>query len=476
MANTRLVYPDPAINKFSGTDPDQDAESFIQLIERKINFALGDAPADAGELANDTFRKKAMFTFLLRGPAAEWYENNITNATTWEKVRTIFITRFSDWRNNFRYRMEVELCIRGNGEEIWNFLHCIKRTVDKGWPNDLNGFEAAHHAAEREAQGRQRRQGYIDYSVKGLRPRYLQRKAQDYLMENPNATSNDFSTRIIQRDVSFQVSSNFVNDEEQTNAQMATFGQEMKNLRSEVQEHQVYAVEENPRTVNPNQKRRQNATIFCNYCRTNGLTLSWCRKKIRDEKLKRIGNKKTAENQVNFAQNYNKKRGPDHGSEQWTRGQDFQRRNQNYNNGRPTTFFPASHQKFFQGQTSHMGTNTRRVEDHMVNAKISHSVEATWIGPEVDLSIIRMGTGETMGTFLVLHGLKGETSHKITPIANQEVISLTSLLSADLTIDLRPVLHIINKSSHKAIIRHHLMWFASPQFTIPLMNYQIFAR
>ena len=52
MANTHLAYPDLAIDKFSGTDPDQDAEPFIQLIERKINFALGDAPADAGELVN----------------------------------------------------------------------------------------------------------------------------------------------------------------------------------------------------------------------------------------------------------------------------------------------------------------------------------------------------------------------------------------------------------------------------------------
>ena len=43
MANTHLAYSDLAIDKFSGTDPDQDAESFIQLIERKINFALGDA-------------------------------------------------------------------------------------------------------------------------------------------------------------------------------------------------------------------------------------------------------------------------------------------------------------------------------------------------------------------------------------------------------------------------------------------------
>ena len=129
--------------------------------------------------------------------------------------------------------MEVEHCIRGDGEEIRNFLHRIKKTVDKGWPDDMEGIAAADHGAERAAQGRQRRLRYINYSLKRLRPRYLQRKAQEYLMENPNATWNDFSTRIIQRDVSLHVLSNFLYDEEQTKAQMATLGQEMKNLRSE---------------------------------------------------------------------------------------------------------------------------------------------------------------------------------------------------------------------------------------------------
>ena len=66
IAAARLAYPDLAVDKFSCTDPGQDAESFIQLIERKINFAPGDAPGYAGELANFTFRKKALFRSLLR--------------------------------------------------------------------------------------------------------------------------------------------------------------------------------------------------------------------------------------------------------------------------------------------------------------------------------------------------------------------------------------------------------------------------
>ena len=108
----------------------------------------------------------------------------------------------------------------------------------------------------------------------------------------------------------------------------------MKNLRSELEEHRVNAVEGSSPTVDANQKRRQNATRFCKYCRTNGHTPSWCRKRIRDEELKRIEIQRTAEKKVTFTYDYNTKRGQDHGSEQWTRGQDFQRRNQIYNNDR----------------------------------------------------------------------------------------------------------------------------------------------
>ena len=311
MANAHLAYPDLALDKFSGTDPDQDAEAFVRLIECKINFALGTEPeAAADEHVIYLFRKKALFSSLLRGPAAEWYASTITDAMIWNDVRTLFITRVSDGRKKFRHRMEVEHCIRADGEEIRNFLHRIKKTVDKGWPDDMAGVLVADQAAERTAQARQRRQRYIDYTLKGLRPRYLQRKAQEYLMEHPNATWNDFSTHLINKDVSYQVSTSFLNDEEQNKAQMASLGQELKNLRTELKEHRINALEGNHRPVDPNQKGRQNATRFCGYCRTNGHTPNYCRKKMRDEEIKKLQNEATAEKKVTFTQDYNKKPGP----------------------------------------------------------------------------------------------------------------------------------------------------------------------
>ena len=48
---------------------------------------------------------------------------------------------------------EVELCVRGDGEEIRNVLHPIKKIVDKGWPDDNEGFSESNRPAERQAQG-----------------------------------------------------------------------------------------------------------------------------------------------------------------------------------------------------------------------------------------------------------------------------------------------------------------------------------
>ena len=289
------------------------------MIECKINFALGSEP-EAGELEHAIylFRKKALFSSLLRGPAAEWYGSATQDAMTWDEVRTFFITRFSDGRNQFRHRMEIEHCIRADIEETRKFLHRIKKTVDKGWPDDMVGIAPDDQNAERTAQARQRRQRYIDYTLKGLRPLYLQRKAQEHLMEHPNATWNDFSTHLIIKDVSYQVSTSFLNDEEQNKAQMASLGQELKNLRTELKEHRVKALEGNQRPVDSNQKGRQNATRFCGYCRTNGRTPNYCRKKMRDEEIKKLQNEATAEKKVTFTQDYNKRRGPSHGSGNWT--------------------------------------------------------------------------------------------------------------------------------------------------------------
>ena len=114
--------------------------------------------------------------------------------------------------------------------------------------------------------------------------------------------------------------------------------------------------------------------------------------------------------------------------------------------------------------------------DPLINVEISHLIQTMELDLEMDLSITRMGTGDQMQTFLVHHRLKEETFHRITPIANQEVINLITLRSVDLTIDQRLVLRPTNKNFRRTIIKHHLMWSVSQQQMIRLTKYRTFAR
>ena len=138
--------------------------------------------------------------------------------------------------------------------------------------------------------------------------------------------------------------------------------------------------------------------------------------------------------------------------------------------------FPHVIRISLQVQTSHMGITVRTMEDHLIIAQISHSIEAIEIDPETDLSIIRMGPGKTTENSLALHRLKGETSDKMVHIASQGVINLTIQPSTGLTFNPRQVLQPTNKNFHKTITGRLLIWFPSQQPMIPSMNYQTFAR
>ena len=64
-------------------------------------------------------------------------------------------------------------------------------------------------------------------------------------MEHSNATWDNFSAHLINKDVFYQISASFLNDEEQKKAQMASLGQQLKNLPTQPTEHRIDALEGN---------------------------------------------------------------------------------------------------------------------------------------------------------------------------------------------------------------------------------------
>ena len=107
-------------------------------------------------------------------------------------------------------------------------------------------------------------------------------------MEYPNATWNEFSTHIFQKDVMLQLFSKFLHKVEQIKTELPTLGEEMSNLRVELQDHRVNAMEGNSRPWAPTQRGKQKSVRFCNYCHKNGHTPKWCRKKMRDGEIRKV--------------------------------------------------------------------------------------------------------------------------------------------------------------------------------------------
>ena len=262
MAENTVSFPDLALDKFSGNDPDQDAKSFLLRVENKINFSLGSRPTNVAERARYLFRKKTLFSLLLRGPATEWYADSINDAASWDQIRTAFIDRFSDDRDNYRHRIAAENCVRGNEELIKNFYHRVKSAVDKGSPLDPNGTKA-----ERDNQQNQRNAKYIEFTVRGLKPTGLKRKVPEYLIEHPNANWDAFQTHITSKDVIYTISSELVpNSTSDHNTKLNSLEHQIKKLTALFKEEQVKQITQfNSRPANADNKSRQNITRFCSY-------------------------------------------------------------------------------------------------------------------------------------------------------------------------------------------------------------------
>ena len=249
---------------------------------------------------------------LLQGPSAEWYADSINDAATWDQIRTAFIDRFSDDGDKHRHRIKAENCGRGNEELIKNACHKVKSAVDKGWRLDPNGTQA-----ERDNQQNQRNAKCSEFTVGGIKPNGLKKKAHENLIKHPNAAWDAFQTHITSKDVIYTISSELVpNATSDHNTTLHSLEQQIKELTAIIKEQQINQVNQsNFRPTNADNKSRQNMTRFCSYCQRNGHTLMYCRTKALDEQIKRQQTRNNQERRTVFTHDYNKRRGPNFGSQ-----------------------------------------------------------------------------------------------------------------------------------------------------------------
>ena len=307
LTDTPLSHPNMSLVTFSGNDPRQNANEFWSSVEQKINFSLGTTlPTDAAALANHQNRRKALFGSLLTETALEWF-NTIDPTRTLDQIKGDFINRFTDSRDQFKYRLEVEGATRQEGELIKNYFHRIKHAVDRGWPEKIPArlTDPGQIATERTIQQRQREQKYIDFAIRGLQPPSLKRKAHEYRIENPDKTWDEIQNHLITKDLTFTVSTD--GTVKQTNDKISSLEAQIKELTSLIRNNEVSAINSGS-FKDPNVKGRPNNTRFCNYCRNHGHSISNCSKHRIDEGFKKMKRELTEEKEkkTSFSTDYKK--------------------------------------------------------------------------------------------------------------------------------------------------------------------------
>ena len=258
MANI-VAYPDISLEKFTGLDPSEDVADFLSLIERKIEFSLGIRPGQGDAQNAYDARRKALFGSVLRGPAAQWFDS-LPAAEPWDDVRTGFLNRFTDEKDKYRKRIEVENIRRQPDELIKIYVHRLTKAVEKGWPDPFT-----------DAQWQTK---CMEFFVRGLTPPALKQKAHQYLIETPNATCEQLRNQVSTKDLSFAVSSDFTG----TASSSIDNKMEIDGIKDQLQE--LASLMKNNRisaAYNPNEPRnKQNHTRFCKFCRKSGHTIAYC--------------------------------------------------------------------------------------------------------------------------------------------------------------------------------------------------------
>ena len=122
-------FNDVVMEKFSGTEPEDDADAFVKQVEHKIKVTLGQLPAPGNDRENYLFRQRALFASLLHGPAAEWCAVNINEenaAHTRNFIKREFRTLFTDGQDRYRFRIQAEKIKRTEREPIKTYLQRVK--------------------------------------------------------------------------------------------------------------------------------------------------------------------------------------------------------------------------------------------------------------------------------------------------------------------------------------------------------------
>ena len=115
MADAPISLSNVSLTTFSGNDLSQSALDFWNSVDQKVKFSLGVVPTDADKKKSYENRQRSLFGSLLTDTALERF-NTVDEAKVLNDIKSDFLDRFTDGRDKFKQRLEVENASRQEGE------------------------------------------------------------------------------------------------------------------------------------------------------------------------------------------------------------------------------------------------------------------------------------------------------------------------------------------------------------------------
>ena len=135
--NMSASIPEP-MKPFDGLDHSYTPEEYLQQVEARITFAIGEEPQNNPiKYKSWHNRRMAYIQCSLTGRALDWYTNlHISYKQQWNSFVQIFKKQFSSQKTAYYAQVEAMSLMKKDNETVRHFALRVQQLVKKGWCNE----------------------------------------------------------------------------------------------------------------------------------------------------------------------------------------------------------------------------------------------------------------------------------------------------------------------------------------------------
>ena len=288
--NMSASIPEP-IKPFDGLDHSYTPEEYLQQVEARLTFAIGEEPQNNPiKYKYWHNRRMAYIQCSLTGTALDWYTNlHISYKQQWNSFVQLFKKQFSSQKTAYYAQVEAMSLMKKDNETVRHFALRVQQLVKKGWCNE--------NAATINLKNN-------EIFTKGL-PKKLKDFAHKRQVKHVSTLlepSIPFHTLVRHVD-----SEDIANEKIRTNdlaLEINKVSLEDDNSRKEFENEDHIMVTQ---SGDPNNKSKPAYRKYCSYCHKNNHSISNCYQKQRDDEYHKHNNQRSRTPQQSFVQYFRSK-------------------------------------------------------------------------------------------------------------------------------------------------------------------------